>query len=228
MNRDEAESFLRQSGWLSTLPIALQDDWLQGARLVEVTKGDQMFAIQDDPRFMFGLAKGTFGALLSYHPQETKLMMLYGAGNWAGDAAVLSGNAHRGTAVARTECTCLAVPSTHIEAVATRHPDIWRWMAQNVLFQLDTFITQTEGALYRDPICRLITMMLSLCKLNPRQSSFELSTEEIGQMVGLTRNTVSKGLQILTKDGLISRRYRTLEIQSPTDLKTELDRRTAR
>ena len=97
----------------------------------------------------------------------------------------------------------------------------------NVIFQFDSFVTMTEAALNRDPTCRLITMMLSLHKLNPHQDSFEISTEEIGQMVGLTRNTVSKSLSELRRINLVEPKYARLKIPSFEALEVELKKRTA-
>jgi biotin operon repressor len=70
-------------------------------------------------------------------------------------------------------------------------------------------------------------MMLSLWKLNPRQDSYDLSTEEIGQMVGLTRNTVSKCLQELEHAGLVQRSYARLQLQPVERLEAELAKRSA-
>lgn len=227
MDDDSAKLFLGRNGWLSKLPAALKEDWLQGARIVKRSKGEQIFTAQDDPRFMVGVAQGTIGAFVSYHPQETRLKMLYEAGSWFGDAAVLTGNAHRGSAIARTECTCLVVPSAHVDAVAARHPEVWRWMASNIVFQFDSFSTLTEAALNRDPTCRLMTMMLSLHRMNPAHDTFDLSTEEIGQLVGLSRNTVSKSLHALAQANLIERRYASLRIKDIDALIQDLTKRTA-
>ena len=227
LGRDEATQFLSENGWLSNLPLAMRKAFLSGAKQIKVAKDEKVFLVEDDPRFMVGLAEGSVGALVSYNPQESRLITVYAAGSWLGDAAVLTQNVHRGTAIARTDCTCLIVPARHVYAVASQHPEIWRWMAMNVLSQFDSYATITEAALSRDPISRLVIMMLSLWKLNPRQDSYDLSMEEIGQMVGLTRNTVSKCLQELEHAGLVQRSYARLQLQPVERLEAELAKRSA-
>lgn len=227
MNRDDATTYLSENGWLSKLPPDMRTAFLSGAKQINVAKDEKVFLVEDDPRFMVGLAEGSVGALVSYNPQESRLITVYAAGSWLGDAAVLSQNVHRGTAVARTDCTCLIVPARHIYAVASHHPEIWRWMAMNVLMQFDSYATITEAALTRDPISRLHIMMLSLRKLNPQQDSYDLSTEEIGQMVGLTRNTVSKCLKDLERAGLVQRSYARLQVRPVARLEAALAKRSA-
>lgn len=97
----------------------------------------------------------------------------------------------------------------------------------NVLMQFDSYATITEAALTRDPISRLHIMMLSLRKLNPQQDSYDLSTEEIGQMVGLTRNTVSKCLKDLERAGLVQRSYARLQVRPVARLEAALAKRSA-
>lgn len=228
MDFKDAANFLSTHGWLSTLPDDIREDWLSGVRLVKVAKGEQVFNIQDDPRFLVGVAEGTVGGIFSYHPQETRLVTIYGPGNWFGDAAVITNQAHRGTALARSECTFLIVSAIHVEAVAARHPTLWRRMAVNVLFQFDSFATIIEAAVNRDPTCKVITMILSLCKLNPYMVDFEVTAEELGEMVGLRRSTVANCLRDLEKLGFIERNYGKITILSVPLLQAELSKRTTR
>ncbi|WP_170400911.1 Crp/Fnr family transcriptional regulator [Ruegeria arenilitoris] len=222
MDRDEAVRYLRQNGWLSRLPDAVQQDWLSGARFHQISKGERIFEVEDDPRFMVGLASGSVGAYLSYHHDETRLVLLYEEGNWFGDAAVITGERHRGTGVARTDCAILLVPATHVEKVNERHPDVWRHISMNVLFQIDSYLTLTEAALNRDPVGRVITMLISLKKLNPRHSVFNLSNEEVGQMTGLTRNTANKCLRTLETAGAIERSYASIRVSDLQSLELHL------
>lgn len=227
VKRGDAAKFLSENGWLSNLPPAMRKAFLSGAKQIKVAKDEKVFLVEDDPHFMVGVAEGSVGAFVSYNPQESRLITVYGAGSWLGDAAVLTQNMHRGTAIARTDCTCLIVPARHIYSIASQHPEIWRWMAMNVLIQFDSYSTLTEAALNRDPVSRLVIMMLSLRRLNPQQDSYDLSTEEIGQMVGLTRNTVSKCLQGLERAGLVQRSYARLQLQPVERLEAELAERSA-
>lgn len=227
MNRSEAQHFLCSNGWLSKLPNGFQKDWLNGARLAQLGTGEHLFTIEDDPRFMVGLAQGSFGALLGYGAQEMRLQMIYGAGTWFGDAAVVSGHAHRGIAIARSPCTCLIVPNGHVEQIAARYPEVWRWLAQNVLVQVDAFMTMKEAAFHRDPVEQLLYLMISLRKLNPLQADYELSTAEIGKMVGLSRNTVAKSLRALEYCNLVERKYARLHIPGITELQNALAKRSA-
>lgn len=203
---------MRQNGWLSRLPDTVQQDWLSGARFHQISKGERIFEVEHDPRFMVGLSSGSVGAYMSYHHDEERLVTLYKSGNWFGDAAVISGNPHRGTAVARSDCSFLLLPVSHVEKVCERHPQVWRQISLNVLFQFDSYLTLTEAALDRTPVNRVIMLLLSLKRLNPQHTVFELSNEEIGQMSGLTRNTINKCLRELETIGAIERSYASIRI----------------
>ena len=92
----------------------------------------------------------------------------------------------------------------------------------NVLFQIDSYLTLTEAALNRDPVGRVITMLISLKKLNPRHRVFNLSNEEVGQMTGLTRNTANKCLRTLESAGAIQRSYASIRVSDLQSLEVHL------
>lgn len=133
---------------------------------------------------------------------------------------------HVSEAVALTDCELIAIPFDKLTALGRRHPNvdlaIYKILSKELTSKQQMIGTlgalNSEGRVARF----LVSTSDKFAQLGYSASTFNLrmSRQEIGSYLGLTLETVSRTLSMMSQAGLISVEQRTIQIHSIDALRT--------
>jgi CRP/FNR family cyclic AMP-dependent transcriptional regulator len=223
---EPARALLSRVGWLSKTPETFRLDVLTRCQLRRYRRGQAIFRCGDRPRGLYGLAAG--GARLEMATEEDGPIYSHfvQVGQWCGEIAVLTGDAHLPNLIAASNPTVmLHLPSQAIDEIVKANAEAWRWFGLLAALNLRLAMVATLDLMIRSPLQRCIAVLL---RLGDRRTGGDAPSEirvthgELALMANLSRTTLAPLLQRLQRDGLIKLRYGTLMLCDPAGLRALL------
>jgi CRP-like cAMP-binding protein len=153
------------------------------------------------------------------------LLDVLGPGDWAGFAVVLRDDPRHFDLQADVDSTVVFLDATPLNALLGRHPEIYRnvalIIAERFLAALDMLragsLLDAAGSL----AYRLTRMLVAHGQAAPGGGlslPFPLSQEEMGQLVGITRQAVGRSLRKWARAGWVDLGYARIVIRNPEAL----------
>jgi len=161
-----------------------------------------LYQIAEPAKAVYVLRSG-FIKLVQYTPDgNQRIVRLLGGGDVVGlEALVVAGYQH--DAIALTRCELCQIPTGTLQQVATEHPHLnyellLRW--QKALAAADGWLAQLTTGTARQRLARLLLQLLDSGQCT--QPLRLLNREDIGAMLGLTTETVSRTIAELRRQGI--------------------------
>ncbi len=127
-----------------------------------------------------------------------------------GEIALLDGKDRTADAVAMTDCEVLVLDRRDFIPFLERHLDVCVRLMGVLCERLRRTSQQVEDLLFLDLPAHLAKILLSLAATDGRpitggtRIDLKLSQRELGNMVGMTRESINKQLRIWQKNGLLA------------------------
>lgn len=219
MERRQAEAFMRGKTWLSETPADFQERMLAKCDLLQFKAAGSVYEVGDDPGGMFGVVEGHIELHLPTHGSETTLAYIGGPGFWAGDIAAVTGRSRLISIVAGAGSQLLRLPRAELLRMAASDPNVWR----NIVLLLARNLAKSMrviAALKRsEPESRIAAMLLILTEdQQGRPAIVSASQTHLAALTQLSRSAVNAALKGLEDQGLIRRRYGSIEVPAPAAL----------
>lgn len=216
MPLSQARSVLEKTGWLSRQPPGLRDRLISSAVPVHLERGQQVYGIDEPAGGIFGLASGLVDVFIAPGPFPARLVYIARPGWWFGESAMATDTRRRAEIKARTTALVLHVTRKSLLEIEDVEPLIWKSLAALVVGHLDkTFLL--AGCLWSDdPALRLAATLGRLSGAFEGETEpveLPISQEELGELAGLSRNSVSRSLTALEASGSVRRGYGKLLIE---------------
>ena len=184
-------------------------DLLAEGRIPRKYRAGQLIYLQGtQPDCFFYLASGSVRSFISSSSGEERVLTIHRAGDLMGEASFFDGCPRVTSAMALEECQILTVDQGQLDAAFQRHPELalpmLRYLARTV-----RMLSDHVGASSLPARQRIVRWLLN----QPHENGVvQMSHEEIGQAVGLSRVTVSRVLGELSDHGLVELGYRCVTI----------------
>jgi len=215
MTPSEAAGVFARRGWLSRQPKDFRDQFLAGAEFQEAAAGESIYALGDPPGGLYGLAAGYIDVLIAPGPLPPMLAHVAGPGWWIGDSALITRTERRVGLLARTKVTVAYVSERAVQQMAADDPAIWRRVAGITVGHLEDVLSFAACLATSDLRLRLLATLDRLVgSQEPSEQTVELpiGRQQLGEIAGLSRNTVGKLLADLASSEIVERRYGGLVI----------------
>lgn len=153
--------------------------------------------------------------------QEGKEMLLtnLGQGEFVGEMSLFEERPIPRTAWVRTRGTCeiAEISYKRFKQLVHINPDILIYLATQMARRLRMTSRQVSNLAFLDVTGRIAQTLMNLSKLpdamtHPEGMQIKITRQEIGQMVGCSRETVGRVLKMLEDDGLISAHGKTIVV----------------
>jgi CRP/FNR family transcriptional regulator, cyclic AMP receptor protein len=179
------------------------------SRVERYPAGEEIYAKGSPGQSMMAVLSGT--ARMSCVSAEGKEIVLniINAGEIFGEIAVLDGGERSADAVAMTDCEILVMSRRTLMPLLEQHADICLMLIKILCQRLRRTSEQVEDVLFRHLESRIAKALLQLAggprgaELGGRKLDLHLSQRELGNIVGSSRESVNKQLQIWHRAGLI-------------------------
>ena len=207
---------MRRFGWLSSQPRAFQDQVLELTELRHFAAGATIYNIGDVALDIWGLVEGELGVFMAPEASAPFLVHVAKPGWWVGDTALISETPRRAELMTREESWLLRLSKQSIDQLVKTDPENWRRLALISIGHLDHALSIIAGLTDRDSRARVAIALRRLASISDKNSAhsatLNVSHAELGEMVHLTRNALAPILKEFESLGLISQRYRAIEI----------------
>jgi CRP-like cAMP-binding protein len=178
------------------------DNFHASVRDIEIGKGDLLYSIGQAGEHVFTIRKGVI-KLVQYLPDGSqRIVRLLKQGDLAGIEAT-SDSDYQHDAIALTAVECCGIPLNTVEMLALEQPQLHKTLLskwQDALSASDSWLTRLSTGPSRYRVIRLIIWLAE----NTHEQAFYLpGREDIGNMLGLTTETVSRTIADLRRDSYI-------------------------
>lgn len=210
---DSSPAFPRSmlaTGWLKRAPAEVLDIVAASARRQRFRDGEMIFALHSAPTSIFMVVSGRVRIRRLKMSGRESVFWVVRRNQWFGEISLIDGKPRTHDAVATGDTELLALSQRDFDRVLAAYPDGWRRMVEMACARLRAIFENSERVTQAPLEASIATMLLLLADHTERV--VHISTEELGEMVNRTRQTVAKHLASWEKEGLIRRHYRQIEL----------------
>lgn len=161
------------------------------------------------PDCFYYLISGAVRSFISTQSGEERVLTVHRAGDLMGEASFFDGCSRVTSAMALEDCLVLSVDRPQLDSMFQRHPELALPMLQ-YLAKTVRLLSNHVNYASLPALQRVARFLLS----QPIEDGVAISCthESVGQAVGLSRVTVSRTLEHLARQELISLGYRSITI----------------
>lgn len=227
---DAAREFLKHRGWLAELPANLREAVLARCRLLPAfERGQAVFRIGDEPNGIYGTISGTFAIQLAPNEQGPHTFHLYRPGDWFGELAHFIGKPRASSLIATRRSRCLRLPARELEGLLKEEPELWRWLAVSLAFNVKTAFCAVDDMTIRLPRRRIAAVLLRLA--GARGSDFadvepcleiDVTHHDIAFLANVSRSAVGENLRRLEEGGFLQCSYGRIRLIDAAGLQSWL------
>jgi CRP/FNR family transcriptional regulator, cyclic AMP receptor protein len=202
------------------LPAAVAEAVEQEALTTTYPTGAVLFAEGQAPRGVFIVRRGRVKLSICGSDGRTLILRIVEAGCPLGVAAVVSGRQYEATAETQEPSEVSFLRQSDLLRLMRQHGELALWVTQHISQDYAGTCREIRDLILSDSasekLARLMVGWLdqNTTSVNPTQVKMALTHEEIGQMIGTSRETVSRLFAGFKKQRLIQQNGCTLVIPS--------------
>lgn len=194
--------FLAAQPWFAGLPAATQAELQDAVFTLHGRKGEVMLDAGEPVDGWYAVLSGL--VKLQSQSVQGRLSVFLGvpAGEWFGEGSALKTEPRRYSVVALRDSELLCLPRRSFDALRAGSLAFNQALVTQFNLRLGQAMAIIEAERIRSPEQRVALYLSRLFWRGMRRVN--LSQEELGQLVGLSRQTVNRALQTLAQQGLVS------------------------
>jgi CRP/FNR family cyclic AMP-dependent transcriptional regulator len=219
-------SLLRES-WLVDLPDEIVAEAAACGSLRSFEDGALIHARGDACDGFYTIARGLVRFTRATADGHTTTIAVFEASNWFGELSIFDGmpRTHDGHAIGPT--VLLFHAKTDFKRLLARHPIIYERFARMLSLRLRATFDLVEEAAVAPLSQRLARRLLELAQIEPsalsavtipRGREVPLTQEELGHLLGKSRQSIAKQLRQWEQDGYVQTNYGRVFIENPDAL----------
>ena len=207
-------------------PPAVADAMEQEAVTTTYPTGAVLFAEGQAPRGVFIVRRGRVKLSICGSDGRTLILRIVDSGSPLGVAAVVSGRQYEATAETQEPCEISFLRQSDLLRLMRLQGDIALWVTQHISQDYAGTCREIRNLILSDSASEKLARLLvgwldqNTESRNPSQVKMALTHEEIGQMIGTSRETVSRLFAGFKKQHLIQQNGCTLVIPNRVALES--------
>ena len=208
--KDEQRDLLARNELLSRLEPAEMEEFLGIAVLENFTANEAIFHKGDPGNSFYAILEGRVGINTVSEEGKAIFLNILDPGEVFGEIALLDGKERTAGAVAMQPSVLLRVGRAEFLPFLERHPSLAIRLMAVLCARLRWISDIIEDTIFLDIPRRLTKRLLTLAQRHGEKGDgglrirIKLSQEELGHMLGATRESVNKGLRALQEMEAIS------------------------
>jgi CRP/FNR family transcriptional regulator, cyclic AMP receptor protein len=203
---------------LGNLPPAVTEALEQAALTTTYPTGAVLFAEGQAPRGVFVVRRGRVKLSVCGSDGRTLILRMAEPGDLLGSASVISGRAYEATAETQEPSEVSFLRQSDLLRLMRLHGEIAFWVTQHVSQDYNATCREIRDLMLSDSASEKLARLLvgwldhNTESKQPGHVKMALTHEEIGQMIGTSRETVSRLFAGFKKQRLIQQNGATLVI----------------
>lgn len=214
--------------WFAGLPPAFAAALLDLAEPVSLAAGQRLFARGDAPDGLYCVLRGVIRVTAVASSGQEALLAMLEPPQWFGEIAVFDGASRTHDAWAEGDCELLRVPQAALLAQLAERPQHWRELGQLLTQKLRITFASVEELSLLPPTQRVAGRLLLMAGgygswTDRSKRVLDVSQEQLGLMLALSRQTVNQSLRDLEARGCIKRNRASIEVIDAESLRVVRD-----
>lgn len=186
-----------------------QEELLASSRFMKISSGMQLYKQGDVCRDILFLTKGRVRVVRQHENGQSVLLYYFEQGEQCNVNFTSSYNSAPavGTAIAETELEGYDIPAELIARLFVEDKEFQRYVFDQYVKRLDTMASLIEEIRFSS----LDTRILNWLKAK-EEKIVDISHEELGDILGTSREVISRILKVFEKNGILKLSRRKIEI----------------
>jgi CRP-like cAMP-binding protein len=217
------EARLRGGRWFASLDDDFRRALLHAARERKLKDGERLFSRGDPPDGLFAVVDGALRVTAVTEAGREVVLTRAEPPAWLGEIAVFDRQVRTHDCIADGAAVVLHVPLAALDEILDATPRWWRDLGVLVAGKLRLAFHVMEDAAALPVAVRLARRLVMLSgglgeQLDHTRRVVTVSQEQLGSMLGASRQTVNAALKDLEARGLIKLAYGQIELVDPSRL----------
>lgn len=219
-----AVRLLKKIPFLSALSPKHLSEVYRLAEELSLSAGQPVFAKRQDADAMFIVLSGRIKIYTNSASKKRKTFAYLKDGEFFGEMALVEGTTRTASAEAVEPSRLLVIRKKNFQRLLTRDPKLALYLLETVSARLRRANEEIEGLLFRNILGRVAKAMLDLGRRSGEQRDGSLflkerfTQQELADVVGTTREPLTRALSSLRRAGLVEQRGGLYAIPSPEKL----------
>lgn len=217
---------LRGSRLFAAMPPDALEILAASMKEVQATPGEAIFRQMDEGSGLFAILAGQVRIVIGGTDGREHVLRLLGPSEMFGEISVLDGRPRSADAIAVTNCRLLLLERRNLLALIASQPSVAIGLIALLCERLRDTSAQIEGLLFHTLSERLASTLLGLGngKTHGKTTaiSINVTQTELGQLTGVTRESVNKKLRAWQTAGLVDVQPGRIRIMDADSLKRML------
>lgn len=173
----------------------------------------------DKPDTLYLIIEGSVSVLIEDNDGRELVLAYLNAGDFFGEMGLFDGQDVRSAWVrAKVECEVAEVSYAKFAQLGKENPEILLKLAGQMALRLRNTSRKVSDLAFLDVTGRVARTLLDLCKqpdamTHPEGMQIKITRQELGRLVGCSREMVGRVLKALEDQGLITARGKTMVIR---------------
>jgi CRP-like cAMP-binding protein len=217
---------LRGSHLFAAMPPDALEILAASMKEVQAASGEAIFRQMDEGSGLFAILAGQVRIVIGGTDGREHVLRLLGPSEMFGEISVLDGRPRSADAIAVTNCRLLLLERRNLLALIASQPSVAIGLIALLCERLRDTSAQIEGLLFHTLSERLASTLLGLgngkTHGNKTAISINVTQTELGQLTGVTRESVNKKLRAWQTAGLVDVQPGRIRIMDADSLKRML------
>ncbi|MCD6061144.1 MAG: hypothetical protein K0S16_1455 [Moraxellaceae bacterium] len=199
---------VRSSLWFSTLPLPLQDFLATHGRVMQLAAGQRLFARDASADGLYNVIDGGIRISALATDGREAILAILGAPQWFGEIALFDDLQRTHDAMAERPTTLLHIPARALHELLAEQPAYWRDFGRLMAQKLRLLFNMAEIVVMLPAPQRVARVLMAISEgYGERRAevgqTVQVSQEQLGRMVSLTRQSTNQILRQFADDGAI-------------------------
>lgn len=206
---------------VGTLDAELDALLRQRAKRQRLAKKERLFLCGSTPNALFCVERGIVRLCVTSSNGRVAVLGLVKPGHWFGEASIFTGEARSHDAIAVVDSELLAVPATALHELVDHRPDYLLQFLRLMGLRYKSTLERMDGTILQPLPTRLARKLLEAYRIESLLPGaapkvlLHLSQEDLGHMLGVSRQSINKVLKQWEERGVVEVSYRSIMLLKP-------------
>lgn len=204
---------LQTNAWFAELPAAVIDELAASAQRRKLVDAELLYSAGDEPTGLFGIVSGRIRICSTSLEGKELTAIFFEAGDWLGEISIFDGLPRLSDAVAMGDTEVIVLSRATLHALLERKPELYAPFVRILCGKLRLAMEGLSDLMLLPLSQRLVKRLLTLAQGYGRPHEggilidLHLPQDELGRLLGASRQSVSKELKALEREGLVKLAY---------------------
>jgi len=194
------------------------DKFLEHCHKRQIAAKSTIISADEKPDILYFILEGSVTVLIEDHEGHEVVLAYLNKGEFFGEMGLFEEESNRSAWVrARSNCEIAEMSYSKFRQVANEHSDILFAMSSQMASRLRTTSRKVSDLVFIDVSGRVAHTLLDLCQqpdamTHPEGMQIRITRQEIGKIVGCSREMVGRVLKSMEEQELISAKGKTIVV----------------